>query len=371
MAELVAGAALGAAFGALLKVIVKGIEQTAGFKKELTHLEKTLKSVEPVFSDIRELNKVLDRPDDETIEFTYSKDQALPSAPRSSTEVQAYSARTATSSGGGFSGSCSVPGLPEFVIGLDRHLAELKDMLLKDATRVLVVSAPGCIFDNNILYVTISTQTSLESIAHDLFKHYGIPNRDFKSKEDTKNQIENLIKQKGSGKMLLVLDDVWSKSKYIVEDLKFEIPEFKILVTSRSLIRKFISTTYNLSLLNDDDAKILFCHSAFPCDGNPVGNLPNYLVKEMVEFCKGNPLALTVVGASLCGEPEVIWRSTLKKWSEGQSILESHEQLLLCLQTSIDALDELHENVKECFLDLGMFPEIRCVSFHTSHIRVN
>lgn len=77
----------------------------------------------------------------------------------------------------------------------------------------------------------------------------------------------------------------------------------------------------------------------------------------MVKVCNRLPLALTVVGASLCGQPEVIWRCTLKKWSEGQSILKSHKQLLLCLQTSIDALDDLNENVKECFLDLGMFPE--------------
>ncbi|KAI3808583.1 hypothetical protein L1987_24537 [Smallanthus sonchifolius] len=216
---------------------------------------------------------------------------------------------TATSRACGFSGSCSVPGLPEFIIGLDQRVAELKYMLLKEDTRRLVVSAPGGIFGDNILYVTVSTETSLKSIAQSLFKHYDINDFQFSSEEDTKNQIENLIRQKGSGNMLLVLDDVWSKSESVIQDLKFEIPGFKILVTS---------------------------------------------VSKMVESCKGIPLALTVVGASLCRQPEVKWRATLRKWSQGQSILKSHEQLLLCLQTSVDALDELH---KSCFLDLGMFPE--------------
>lgn len=74
----------------------------------------------------------------------------------------------------------------------------------------------------------------------------------------------------------------------------------------------------------------------------------------MVTFCKGLPLALTVVGASLCGQPAVRWKITLKKWSDGQSFFKSNSSLLLRLQTSIDALDE---KVKECFLDLGSFPE--------------
>ncbi|KAF5799835.1 putative P-loop containing nucleoside triphosphate hydrolase [Helianthus annuus] len=65
-------------------------------------------------------------------------------------------------------------------------------MLLKDDTKVLVVSAPGgfgkttlakkfChdneikgIFGDNILFVTVSSETSLTSIAQSLFKHYDI-----------------------------------------------------------------------------------------------------------------------------------------------------------------------------------------------------
>ena len=45
---------------------------------------------------------------------------------------------------GGFSGSCSVPRLPNVVIGLDYRLDELKHRLLKDDdNQVLTVSTPG------------------------------------------------------------------------------------------------------------------------------------------------------------------------------------------------------------------------------------
>ena len=76
----------------------------------------------------------------------------------------------------------------------------------------------------------------------------------------------------------------------------------------------------------------------------------------MVKYCKGFPLALTVIGASLCGQNVVKWRTTLKKLSEGQSVFQLNSQLLVSLQSSVDALEDLGI-VKECFLDLGSFPE--------------
>lgn len=75
-----------------------------------------------------------------------------------------------------------------------------------------------------------------------------------------------------------------------------------------------------------------------------------------MKFCKGLPLALTVVGASLCGQSVLKWKIALKKLTDGQSILQSNSSILLSLKSSIDALDELPV-VKECFLDFGSFPK--------------
>ncbi|KAJ0770668.1 putative P-loop containing nucleoside triphosphate hydrolase [Helianthus annuus] len=85
------------------------------------------------------------------------------------------------------------------------------------------------------------------------------------------------------------------------------------------------------------------------------------LVSKIVNFCKGLPLDLTIVGASLCGQPAFKWKTTLKKWSETGSILQSNSNILHSPKSSIDALDEL-PNVKECFLDLGSFPEDERIS---------
>lgn len=76
--------------------------------------------------------------------------------------------------------------------------------------------------------------------------------------------------------VLLVLDDVWSESESLVEDLKFQIPGYKILVTSRFLFPRF-NSTYELSMLNVEDARTLFRYSAFPTD-----NIPYNVSEELV-----------------------------------------------------------------------------------------
>lgn len=75
---------------------------------------------------------------------------------------------------------------------------------------------------------------------------------------------------------------------------------------------------------------------------------------QIVQQCKGFPLAIKVVGRSLAGQPAEMWESREIEWSRGSLILDTETELFLCLQSSFDALDE---KLKECFLDLGSFPE--------------
>jgi hypothetical protein len=152
---------------------------------------------------------------------------------------------------------------------------------------------------------------------------------------------------------LIILDDVWSLG--VLEQLIFKIPGCKTLVVSRSKFpASVISSTYDLELLKEDEAMSLFCHSAFGQTFIPRGT-DKKLVEQIVEKCKGLPLALKVIGASLRDQPEMLWISAKNGLSKGQPISESHEiQLLERMKLSIDYL---HEKVRECFLDLGSFPE--------------
>lgn len=66
-------------------------------------------------------------------------------------------------------------------------------------------------------------------------------------------------------------------------------------------------------------------------------------------------MALKVIGASLRGQPEMYWASAKKRLSRGESICESHENKLL--DRMAISVQFLNKKVKECFLDLGSFPE--------------
>ncbi|KVI08617.1 Disease resistance protein [Cynara cardunculus var. scolymus] len=405
------------AFGELLNVVIgHQTLQSSTFKTLLKRLENTLKTMEPLlFCESWGLSKLLARPEKETIMFIFYLENGKDLVLKCSrirwwnvykkfvhanklirlnnellrffqTEMQVNMVTTSirsligihdleekldrvlsavTTPVGTSSGSCTVPGIPQLIVGLDLHLEELKHRLLKDETQLLVVSGPGgcgkttlvkmlCndngikdMFGENIFYVTVSRPSSIKTVAQKLFEHHGENHCKFQSDEEAKNQLENLMWRIRSDKMLLVLDDVWSESESLVQDLKFQIPGYKIVITSRFLFPRF-NATYELSLLNHNDARVLLCYSAFPRDGIPV---------NIVKHCKGLPLALTVVGASLCGQGAIKWRTTFKKWSEGQSILQSHSSMLVSLSASIDALDHELPIVKECFLDLGSFPK--------------
>ncbi|XP_059456250.1 probable disease resistance protein At5g66900 [Corylus avellana] len=265
--------------------------------------------------------------------------------------------------------SCAVPRPPEFVVGLDVHMKQLKMLLLKEEVSMLVLTAPGgcgkttlvkmlCkdkeikdIFKENIFFVTVSETPNLKVIVDKLFQHKGSQVSGFQTEEEAINQLELLLNQI-EGSKLLILDDVWPGSEFHPEKFKFHMPNYKILMTSRDAFPRFCFT-YKLQPLNDKDAMTLFRHSASLQDGSSL--IRDKDIKKVLKVCGGFPLALEVIGRSLCGKSAEVWHSWVKKWSTGRSILNSNRRLLDCLQKSLDFLDD--EVIKKCFLDLGLFPE--------------
>ena len=74
----------------------------------------------------------------------------------------------------------------------------------------------------------------------------------------------------------------------------------------------------------------------------------------MLKGCGGFPLAIEVIGGSLCGQPAPVQRSRVKKLSSNHFSFNSN--LLNCLQRSLEFSDD-ELILKECFMDLGSFPE--------------
>ncbi|XP_057759422.1 probable disease resistance protein At5g66900 [Arachis stenosperma] len=276
-------------------------------------------------------------------------------------------------SGSQIQGLSGAPEEPK-CMGMDEHLSRLRVELLKDDVSVLVLTGLGgsgkstlakklCWdphvkgkFGGNIFFVTFSETPNLKNIVRTLFEHCGCKVPEFQSDEDAINKLGILLRLVGRSPILLVLDDVWQSSEALVDKFRFQIPDYKILVTSRVAFQRF-GTPWPLEPLDHDDAVSLFRHSAqlnSKCSYMPDDNLVN----EIVKGCKGSPLALEVIGGSLCQQPFEVWQD-MKEWLEKQSILESgNTDLLSRLQQSLDMLeDKFSVSEKECFMDLGLFPE--------------
>ncbi|KAK8471528.1 hypothetical protein PHAVU_003G247651 [Phaseolus vulgaris] len=274
----------------------------------------------------------------------------------------------------GLKGLCSPPEPPAFTVGLDVHLRELKFKLLKDhhVGSVLTVTGTGgsgkstlakkfCSdeevkgkFKDNIFFISLEEAPKLSTIVERLFEHNGYQKPEFQSDEDAANQLQNLLKQIGETPKLLVLDGVLPKSTSLVEKFVFQIPNYKILVTSRSTIKGF-GEPYVLKSLNEADALNLFRHYASLDQSS--SNIPDNVVKKIAKGCSGSPLALIVTGKSLSFEAPVVWNNRAKTLSKGHSVLtysSSQDVLFTCLQKCLDDLDA---KVAESFTDLSLFPE--------------
>ncbi|KAL4597193.1 hypothetical protein ACB092_12G217600 [Castanea dentata] len=161
------------------------------------------------------------------------------------------------------------------------------------------------------------------------------------------NVIRNRLCNKN---VFIVLDDVDGEEQ--LEALAGEHdwfgPGSRIIVTSRDshlLKRCGVDYIYKAKELNNDDALQLFSWKAFH-KPHPEENYVN-LSKDFVNYAKGLPLALKVLGSSLFAKRTNEWKSALDKLKE-----EPNRKIMDILQISFDGLTN---SQKVLFLDIACF----------------
>ncbi|XP_056164599.1 probable disease resistance protein At5g66900 isoform X2 [Syzygium oleosum] len=282
----------------------------------------------------------------------------------------------ALQSGLGASGNLTVPEAPDFIVGseVEASLRKLKGRLLEEGVSMIVVTAPGGCgkttlitklchdvdiegkFNNNIMFIRVSKKLNLMDIVQKMMQHKNFPVPTIETEDRAVHYLQQLLERIGQNPVLLVLDDVWSESKSILDKFVFKkIKDYKIVVTSRYEFPD-VSFVHHLNPLNNVEALELF-HRSVTVDGRSMV-VPDDLLKQVVNRCKGLPLALTVVAKSLRGKDPSFWQTKLLDWSEGRTLLGSDSDILDCLRKSLDDLDG-DPSIKERFMDLSSFPEDR------------
>jgi hypothetical protein len=212
-------------------------------------------------------------------------------------------------------------------------------------------------FGENLLFITVSETPNLKNIVQKMFQdcEYEVPYLEDDDDDDAVRNLRSLLKKIGeSCPVMLVLDNVCQGSESFVEAFKVQVPDCKILITSRVKFPRF--RTSFLKPLRVDDAVTLFRHFALTNDGERGTYLPDEeYVQQVAKGCWGSPLALQLIGRSLCGQEIEVWKKMVKLLSKGRSIVDSNNELLNRLQSVLEDALEAKPVIKECFMDLGLF----------------
>ncbi|XP_062202248.1 putative disease resistance protein At5g47280 isoform X2 [Phragmites australis] len=205
-------------------------------------------------------------------------------------------------------------------------------------------------FNDRIFFETISQSANLETIKMKLWEQ--ISSNIVLGAYNQIPEWQLKLGPRDRGPVLVILDDVWSLAQ--LEELVFKFPGCKTLVVSRFKFPTLVTRTYEMQLLDEEEALSVFCRAAFGQDCVP-HTADKKLVKQVASECGDLPLALKVIGASLRGQPPKIWLSAKNRLSRGEAISDSHETKLLKRMAA--SVEYLSEKVRDCFLDLGCFPE--------------
>ncbi|MCI11323.1 TMV resistance protein N, partial [Trifolium medium] len=151
-------------------------------------------------------------------------------------------------------------------------------------------------------------------------------------------------------KVLLVFDDV--KDSDQLKDLIGTHSNFgqgsRIIVTSRDkqvLVNANADEIYEVRGMDHQDSLELFCLFAFK-QNHPIESYVS-LVEKFLDYAKGLPLALKVLGSLLYGKTKEVWDSQLQKLKKLPDL-----KIFRLLKLSYDGLDD---EQKDIFLDIACF----------------
>ncbi|QHN84485.1 Putative disease resistance protein [Arachis hypogaea] len=176
--------------------------------------------------------------------------------------------------------------------------------------------------------------------------------------EQLQHRLRNMLEDQ---KFLLVLDDVWNEDRVKWVELQDLISVgaqgSKVIVTTRSQsiasMMGTVACSHNLESLSPEDSLRLFVRWAFK-----EGEEEKYpelirIGREIVEKCKGVPLAVRTLGSSLFSKHETQeWEALRDK--EIWDLPQKEDDILPALKLSYD---EMPSHLRQCFALLSLYPK--------------
>ncbi|CAM0885737.1 unnamed protein product [Alopecurus aequalis] len=214
-------------------------------------------------------------------------------------------------------------------------------------------------------WISVSQSYKMDDILRQMLKQlYGKKNKTpFDAEKLNNTELrEELRKVLHHKRYLIILDDVWTYKALseIINTFTDEEKQSRVIITTRiDEVASVVKGVWKINLepLNEHDSWTLFCRKAFRRTKDHIcpPELERY-GKNIVEKCKGLPLALVAVGSllSLRTQSEAEWNRVDREliWELHNNPNLNHVEHILNL-----SYRHLPHYLKNCFLYCSMFPE--------------
>ncbi|KAJ9707494.1 hypothetical protein PVL29_002497 [Vitis rotundifolia] len=254
------------------------------------------------------------------------------------------------------------------IVGMDFHLEKLKSLMNIELNEVRVVGIYGIggIGKTTIakaVYNDISYQFDGSSFLNNVRERskdnalqlqqellHGILKGKSLKVSNMDEGIQMIKRSLSSKRVLVVFDDVddLKQLENLAEEHSWFGPRSRIIITTRHkhfLTQYGVKESYEVQKLHDAEAIELFSWWAFQ------QNLPSEIYKNLsyrvVDYAKGLPLALKVLGSFL-------FKKTISEWESALCKLKTipHMDIQNVLKISYDGLDDVEKGI---FLDIACF----------------